>query len=51
MAADIFLLMNGIRLMVGELEFVEVVLKVARRKMEKPEIAALFRKHSKKTSK
>jgi death-on-curing protein len=51
MAADIFLLMNGIQLTINEDDFTELVLKVAQRKMEKPEIAAFFRKHSKKTAK
>lgn len=48
MAADIFLLMNGIQLTLEETDFVEMVLKVAQRKMEKPEIATVLRKHSKK---
>ncbi|SRR5665213_27775 len=51
MAADIFLLMNGIQLTITEADFTELVLKVAQRKMEKPEIAAFFRKHFKKTAK
>ena len=48
MAADIFLLMNGIQLTAGETDFTELVLKVAQRKMEKPEIAVFFKKHSKR---
>jgi death-on-curing protein len=51
MAADIFLLINGIQLTVTEDDFTELVLKVAQRKMEKPEIAAFFQKHSRKTAK
>lgn len=51
MAADIFLLMNGVLLTVRETEMVELGLEVAQRKIEKPEIAAYFRKHSKKISK
>jgi death-on-curing protein len=51
MAADIFLLINGIQLTVNEADFTELVLKVAQRKMEKPEIAAYFRNNSKKTTK
>jgi death-on-curing protein len=51
MAADIFLLINGIQLTLDEADFTELVLKVAQRKMEKPEISAFFRKHSKKTAK
>jgi hypothetical protein len=42
MAADIFLLRNGIQLTVGEADFTELVQKVAQRKPEKPEIAASF---------
>src|SRR5665213_1614256 len=48
MAADIFLLINGIQLTLSEAYFTELVLKVAQREMKKPEIAAFFRKHSKK---
>lgn len=49
MAADIFLLMNGVQLTMTETAFVDLVLDVAQRKMEKPEIALFFKKHSKKT--
>ncbi|HTC21756.1 MAG TPA: type II toxin-antitoxin system death-on-curing family toxin [bacterium] len=48
MAADIFLLMNGILLTANESELTEITLEVAQRKVEKPEIASFFRKHSKK---
>src|ERR1700677_4261739 len=51
MAADIFLLMNGILLTADEADLADITLEVAQRKMEKPEIAAFFRKHSKKLSK
>jgi death on curing protein len=51
MAADIFLLINGIQLTIEEDDFTAMVLKVAQREMEKPEIAAFFRKHSRKTTK
>jgi death-on-curing protein len=51
MAADIFLLMNGILLTAGVEDMVKLGLEVAQRKVEKPEIAAFFRKHSRKMSK
>jgi death-on-curing protein len=51
MAADIFLLMNGVLLTAGETALTELTLTVAQHKMEKSEIAAFFRKHSKKLSK
>lgn len=51
MAADIFLLMNGVLLTAGEEDVVDLGLKVAQRKLEKPEIAAFFRKHSRKARK
>jgi death-on-curing protein len=51
MATDIFLLMNGVLLTASEAALSELTLEVAQRKMEKPEIASFFRKHSKKLSK
>lgn len=51
MAADVFLLMNGIFPTMDEDAWANLVLEVAQRKMEKPEIAAFFRKHSKKSKK
>ena len=48
MAADIFLIMNGILLTAHEADLTNLSLEVAERKIEKPEITAFFRKHSKK---
>lgn len=51
MAADIFLLVNGIYLTASSEAFANLTLDVAQRKMEKPEIAIFLRHHSKKRSK
>lgn len=52
MAGDIFLELNGFTLTSAqEKAFENIVLKVAQGQMEKPEIAAFFRKHSRKISK
>ena len=51
MATDVFLLMNGILLTASPAEMVRITLEVAQRKMEKPEIAAFFKKHSRKSRK
>jgi death-on-curing protein len=52
MAADVFLESNGFHLPESqEKAYQRVVLEIAQGKMEKPEIAAFFRKHSKKMTK
>ena len=48
MAADIFLLMNDILLTASVEELTDLTLYVAQRKLEKPEIAAFLKKHSRK---
>ncbi len=49
MAADVFLELNGYFIPSSkETLFEKLVLEVAQGKVEKPEIAAFFRKHSKK---
>ncbi len=48
MAADVFLLMNGILVTAGQSTFEKMVLEVAQGKMEKHEVAEFFRKNSKK---
>jgi death on curing protein len=52
MAADVFLELNGFSLPPSkETQYQELVLEIAQGKVEKPEIAAFFRKHSKKITK
>jgi death-on-curing protein len=49
MAADVFLGLNGFHLPPSqEKAYEKIVLETAQGKMEKPEIAAFFRKHSRK---
>jgi death-on-curing protein len=50
MAADVFLELNGITLPPSsEAEFEKITLDVAQGKVDKPQIAAFFKKHSKKS--
>lgn len=52
MAADVFLELNGFQIPPSqEKNFETIVMEVAQGKMEKPEIAAFFRKHSRKAPK
>lgn len=52
MAADVFLQLNGLHLPPAcENSFEKLTLEVAQGKLEKPEIAAFFRKHSRKSRK
>ncbi len=48
LAADVFLDINGINLVVGEAEFERLTLDTAKGKVDKSQIAVFFKKHSKR---
>lgn len=51
MAADTFLITNGILLTASVSDIIDLGLEVAQGKVEKPEIVVFFRKHSRKSPK